>query len=67
MQDDLSLDEVKTIAQLRSVIAEEVEAKANIAQAQALVEQMKWTKYMTLGTFFMAVATAAMAVVTYLK
>ena len=63
----ISLAELKTIAQLREVVAEEVEAKANVAQAEALAQQIKWMKWMAIGTFLMALTTALMAVLQYIK
>ena len=56
------LEELKAITQVRAMVAEEVDAKANLIQAQVLREQAFWTKWMTVGTFLMAVATALLAV-----
>lgn len=65
--EELELEEIKTMAELRGLVAKEVEAKSNVLQAQTMIEQVKWTKLMTIGTFFMAVATTLVAAVQMLK
>jgi len=39
---------IQEIAQVRQMIAEEVDAKANIEQAKALKQQTFWIKWMTV-------------------
>lgn len=52
---------IQEIAQVRQMIAEEVDAKANIEQAKALKQQTFWIKWMTVGTFLMALASFILA------
>ncbi|MBR9707436.1 MAG: hypothetical protein GOV15_03295 [Candidatus Diapherotrites archaeon] len=62
-----SLEELKTLAEVRGMVAEEVDAKANLIQARALQKQTFWMKWMTIGTFLMALTTAALALLQYLR
>ncbi|MCD4740302.1 hypothetical protein K8R43_03870 [archaeon] len=59
--------EITENAELREVIADEINARSNVLQAEAQFESAKWMKYSAIGTFFMAVATVVLAVVTYLN
>lgn len=65
-EDETSAEELLKSAELREVIADEVNAKSNVLQAEAQFESAKWTKYSALGTFFMALSTVFLAIITYL-
>ena len=57
-----NLEEIKALTEVREMVAEEVDAKANLLQARSLQQHTFWMKWMTIGTFLMAFMTFLLAV-----
>ena len=63
----MTIEEIEASAQVRQMIAEEVNARSNVLQAEAQIQTAKWDKYSAIGTFLMAFTTVVLAIVTFLR